>query len=62
VEVDFARGDLAQSHDRGLVLATDEGRVALHDLAGALGCEDNEGEAVFLALEAIFDGNAGHGG
>jgi regulator of sirC expression with transglutaminase-like and TPR domain len=62
VEVDFAGSDFAEGHDRGLVLAGHEGRVALHDLAGALGSEDNEGEAVFLALEAIFDGNAGHGG
>src|SRR5207247_9729896 len=45
---------------RGLVLRVDERRGALDQLTAAVRCEDDEGEAVLFALEAIFDGDAGH--
>src|ERR1019366_5275915 len=61
VVVDLAGGDLAQRRDRGLVLRRDERGGALHQRAGALGGQDDQGETVVFALEAVFTGDAGHG-
>lgn len=54
--------DLAEARDGRLVLGLHEGVGALHELTGAVRGEDNEGEAVLFALEAIFYGYTGHEG
>ena len=60
-EVHLAGGDLAERHHGGFVLSGDERAGAFLDLPGALRREDDEGKPVFLTLEAVFDGDAGHG-
>jgi hypothetical protein len=42
--------DLTQARDGGFVLRLHERVVALHELPSSGGGEDNEGEAVLLAL------------
>ncbi|MNT58692.1 hypothetical protein D3C72_1961480 [compost metagenome] len=54
-------GNLAQSHDRVLVLvAIDGDRRALRDLAGTVAGEQNELEAVIYFVDAVFNGDTGH--
>jgi hypothetical protein len=60
VEVDLPRRDLAETRDRGLVLGLHQRLRPAHELAGAGGGEHDEGEAVLFALQAVFDGDAGH--
>lgn len=60
MEVHFARGNFAEAGDGGLVLGFHERIVALHDLSGPGGSQDDEGKPVFFALETIFDGDACH--
>src|SRR5690554_3690530 len=63
VGVDAAGGDLAQRHHGRLVvvLAVVELRLdAVRELAGALGGQHDELEAVVDDLEAILNGDAGH--
>src|SRR5260221_12009736 len=55
------RGDLAQSDDGRLVVCANERRNSLHELPGSQGSEYDEGEPVLFVIEAVFDGNAGHG-
>jgi hypothetical protein len=50
VEVHFACGDFAEAGDSGLVLGFHERIVALHDLSGPGGSQDDEGKPVFFAL------------
>ena len=60
---DGCLGDLAQGHDRVLVVvAVDGQRRPGRDDAGAVGGEQNELEAIFDLVDAIFDGHASHGG
>src|SRR5262249_48615730 len=58
VELHLVVGDLAQGGDGRLVVTGDEGLGALRDLAGALGGQDGQREAVGHPLQAIFDGYA----
>src|SRR3954471_4912664 len=59
---DFSRRDLAQRDDRGLVaVGLDHGRGAGAELAGAIVCCEGKLKAVADALQAIVDGDAGHG-
>jgi hypothetical protein len=55
-------GDLAQRGHTGLVLGLDLGQVALSEHAGSVGSCQNQLEAFGDLLEAIFDGDEGHGG
>src|SRR5271166_4259913 len=61
VEVNLAGSDLAQGGHGELVARLDERDRALHELARAVRGQDNQGKTVVFALEAIFDGDAGHG-
>src|SRR6185369_14870101 len=60
LQADLALGNFAQGGHAGLVLAFDLGRMALAQHAGAIGCGQNELEAVWNVLQAVFNGNAGH--
>ena len=52
---------VAERADGGLVVVLDERGGAAGELAGPLGRENHEREAVGNLLETVFDGNAGHG-
>src|SRR5208283_2848285 len=55
-------GDLAQGDDRVLVLvAVDQDRLTGRDEAGAVRGEQNKVETVVDLVDAILDGDAGHG-
>src|SRR3970282_2304229 len=59
---DLAGRDLAQRDDRELVaVGLDERRGAGAELARAVGRRQRELEAIGDSLEAIVDGNSGHG-
>ena len=58
---DLAGGDFAQSRDGGLVSGLDLRCVALSEHPRTIGGDEREFEAVRDMLQAIFDGNAGHG-
>ena len=54
-------GDLTQRHDRVLVVVAVDGDLAAGgDHARAMAGEQNEIEAVFDLVDAIFDGHTGH--
>ena len=62
IDADFAGGDFAQGYYRRLVAAGfDLWRAAQRQLAGAVGCRQGELEAVGNKLDAIVDGDTGHG-
>ena len=61
VEVHPARRDLAQAGDVRAIGRAYERRRTLHDLAGSPRRENDEREAIVLALETIFNGYTGHG-
>jgi len=52
---------VAQGGDAGLVLALDLGRVALAQHSRPVGGRQHQLEAVGYLLEAVFNGDAGHG-
>ena len=55
-------GDLAQRHDRVLVVvAVDRDLGAGRDHPRAVARQQHEIEAVFDLVDAVFDGDAGHG-
>src|SRR4029079_6887691 len=62
VELDGFVGDLAQRHDGILVVvALEREPRAGGDLAGALGSQEHQLEAIGDFDDAIFNGYAGHG-
>ncbi len=61
VELDRLLGDFAQGDDGVLVVvAIDRQLLAAADVAGALGGQQNQLEAVGDLFDAIFDGDARH--
>src|SRR4030095_10758586 len=60
-QADLALGDRAHGGDGGLVPSLDLGRVALGQHASAVGGGQDELETVGYLLQAVFNGNAGHG-
>ena len=54
--------DFAQADDGRFVLGSDKWLCTFHELSGASSGEHDKGETVFFTFEAVFDGNAGHGG
>jgi len=59
-DADFARGDLAQGGNAGLVLALNLGRVALAEHARTVGGSQHQLETVGDLLQAVFDGDTGY--
>ena len=61
LQLDRLLGDLAQRHDRVLVVVAIDGQfLAAAEVAGALGGQQDQLEAVGDLLDAIFDGDARH--
>src|SRR5262245_59647308 len=60
VKSHLAVGDLAQAHDRGLVVAAHQRLSTLHELPGAVGCQQHQGKTILFMFQAVFDGDARH--